>query len=142
MPNEHEPRADLCLLIVEFFEKLSSWEHCVVRETGLTLPQTHTIEILGAHGPMRMKELAERMGVTTGTLTVLVDRLEQNGMAARAPHPSDRRSYLVELTQAGKATFAEHDAMHRRLTQELTASLTEQETAVMVRCLEKMNARF
>ena len=75
--------------IVEFFEKLSSWEHDVVREQGMTLPQMHTLEVLGIHGAMRMKELAESMGITTGTLTVLVDRLEDKAYVRRVPHDTD-----------------------------------------------------
>ncbi len=38
-------------LIVEFYERLSSWEHAVVRDKGLTLPQMHTLEILGQTAP-------------------------------------------------------------------------------------------
>ena len=63
--------------IVEFYEKLSSWEHEVVRGSDLTPNQMHAIEIVGHEKSLRMKELAERLGVTTGTLTVTVDRLEQ-----------------------------------------------------------------
>lgn len=128
--------------IVEFYEKLSSWEHCVVRGKGLTLPQMHTIEILGAHGPMRMKELAEKMGVTTGTLTMQVDRLESRGLARRVPHERDRRSWLVELTEKGLKSFEEHDTLHIRLTQEITESLTSEERAQLIAALEKMNGCF
>lgn len=129
-------------LIVEFYEKLSSWEHCVVRGKGLTLPQMHTIEILGAHGPMRMKELAEKMGVTTGTLTVQVDRLETRGLARRVPHQRDRRSWLVELTGKGVDYFKEHDGLHERLTAEITAALSDEERTTLFTALEKMNRRF
>lgn len=45
-----------------------------------------------------MKELAERLGVTTGTLTVAVDKLEKPGLVERKPHDTDRRSYFVILT--------------------------------------------
>ena len=40
--------------IVEFYEKLSSWENDVVRDKGLTLPQMHTLEVLGIHKSIRM----------------------------------------------------------------------------------------
>ncbi|WP_319548446.1 MarR family transcriptional regulator [Desulfogranum marinum] len=64
-------------IIVEFYEKLSSWEDSVVRESGLTTAQANTIEIVGHAGSIKMKDLAEKLGVTTGTLTVAVDRLEK-----------------------------------------------------------------
>ena len=132
----------LTQLIVEFYEKLSSWEHCVVRDKGLTLPQVHALEILGTHKALRMKELAARMGVTTGTLTVLADRLEKAGMIRRKPHEADRRSILVELTAQGHTIFQEHDELHNQLTQDITANLTDKERLNLATILEKMNCEF
>jgi transcriptional regulator, MarR family len=93
-------------LTIEFYEKLSSWEQAVVRDSSITLPQMHTLEILGQQSPLRMKELAAKMGVTTGTLTVGVDRLEKQGLVTRIPHETDRRSILVALTEAGRSSTA------------------------------------
>ncbi|QJB54986.1 MarR family transcriptional regulator [Pseudodesulfovibrio sp. zrk46] len=132
----------LTQLIVEFYEKLSSWEHCVVRDKGLTLPQVHALEILGTHKALRMKELAERMGVTTGTLTVLADRLEKAGMIRRKPHDKDRRSILVELTEQGQLIFEEHDELHNQLTRDITANLTDEERQTLKGILIKMNREF
>lgn len=90
--------------IVEFYEKLSSWEMAVVKDAGHSLPQIHAVEILGGNGDMRMKELAEKMGITTGTLTVQIDKMELAGLVARKAHQQDRRSILVGLTeQIGRA---------------------------------------
>ncbi|SMF35485.1 MarR family winged helix-turn-helix transcriptional regulator [Desulfovibrio gilichinskyi] len=128
--------------VIEFYEKLSSWENDIVRGKGITLPQMHTLEVLGSQQPMRMKELAQGMGITTGTLTVLVDRLESKGFVCRKPHDSDRRSILVELTESGEAMFAEHDRLHLRLIDELTAEISDSEREVFLSCLEKMNKAF
>lgn len=125
-------------LIIEFYEKLSSWEQAVVRDTPATLQQTHTLEILGRHPALRMKELAAILGVTTGTLTVTVDRMEKQGMVARVPHETDRRSILVSLTRTGKELFEEHHAHHLRLTQELCAVLTVEESAQFHALLSKL----
>ncbi|WP_031482744.1 MarR family winged helix-turn-helix transcriptional regulator [Maridesulfovibrio frigidus] len=128
--------------VIEFYEKLSSWEHDIVRGKGITLPQMHTLEVLGIHKPMRMKELAQRMGITTGTLTVLVDRLENKGFVRRKPHESDRRSIIVELTDSGDVMFAEHDRLHLRLIEELTSELSDSERESLLSCLDKMNSAF
>lgn len=128
--------------IIEFYEKLSSWEHDVVREKGLTLPQMHTLEVLGLHEAMPMKELAGHMGITTGTLTVLVDRLEGKELVRRAPHETDRRSVVVHLTPPGRALFEEHDRLHRRLTKEITSGCTDDDRKVLLACLRDMVDRF
>ncbi len=113
--------------IVQFYEKLSSWEDAVVKDSGLTTAQAHTIEIVGHCSPIKMKDLAEKIGVTTGTLTVAVDRLEKKGLLVRKPHESDRRAYLIELTPEGEIYFEQHHKFHIKMTEELVADLSSEE---------------
>ncbi len=84
--------------IIEFYDKISSWEQEVVKESGLTPTQMHAIEIIGHAEEIRMKELSEQMGLTTGTITVMVDGLEKQGAVQRKRHEVDKRSILVVLT--------------------------------------------
>lgn len=114
-------------LIVEFYEKLSSWEQSVVEGTGLTLAQTHTIEILGANDCVKMKDLALKMGVTTGTLTVMVDNLEKKQLVKRAKNPKDRRSYVIMLTEKGRKYYKHHSDFHVELTRECTANFSKED---------------
>ncbi|WP_298439028.1 MarR family transcriptional regulator [uncultured Ferrimonas sp.] len=138
MPDLHQ----LNHAIIEFYEKLSSWEHSVVKEIGVSLSQVHTIELLGIHGAMRMKELAEKMAITTGTLTVQVDKMVAAELVRRRPHESDRRSILVELTPKGEVMYQQHDALHHQLTVDLCANLDGDEQRLLLRCLSKMNHEF
>ena len=55
-----------------------------------------SLDILARHGPMTAGRLAEMTGLTTGAITGLVDRLERRGYARREPHPTDRRSVIVQ----------------------------------------------
>lgn len=141
-----EPETDrierLSQLLVEFYERFSSWEQGVVRETGLTLPQMHTLEILGSSGRLRMKELAGKMGVTTGALTVLVDRLVRAGLVVREPNEDDRRSIRVRLTAAGELHFQEHHRLHLQLTSEMASQLEPEELQTLLEFIARLNARF
>ena len=128
--------------IVEFYEKLSSWEHEVVRGSELTPGQMHAIEIIGHEKSLRMKELAEKLGVTTGTLTVTVDRLERKGLIERKPHETDRRSYRVVLTGSGEKHFTQHHKFHLKLTEEITSTLTSDELKTFEQVLEKILKQF
>lgn len=133
---------DLARSIVEFYEKLSSWEHEVVRGSNLTPNQMHAIEIIGHEKSLRMKELAEKLGVTTGTLTVTVDRLEQKGLLERQPHETDRRSYRVVLTPDGKKHFRKHHEFHVKLTEEIASVLTPEELECFSAVLGKVVKQF
>jgi DNA-binding MarR family transcriptional regulator len=128
--------------IVEFYEKLSNWEHEVVRGSDLTPGQMHAIEIIGHENSLRMKELAEKLGVTTGTLTVTVDRLERKGLIERKPNETDRRSYRVVLTEAGEEHFARHHEFHLKLTEDIASTLSPEEFKTFEVILEKVIKQF
>lgn len=111
----------------EFYDKISSWEHSIVRDSGLSPAQMHTVEVIGHNQNMRMKELAERLGVTTGTLTVGVDKLEKMGLVVRKPHEKDRRSWLIVLTDEGKLMYEQHHRFHQEFTSEISRDLTNEQ---------------
>ncbi|GAL09308.1 transcriptional regulator MarR family [Vibrio astriarenae] len=129
-------------LVTEFYDKMSSWEQSVVKETGYSLAQVHTVEVLGSHGPMRMKELASKLGITTGTLTVQVDKLVTAELIERLPHPEDRRSIVVALTNEGQAIHQRHNQLHLDLMRELMQNVNEQDTQHLINTLRQMNKEF
>lgn len=128
--------------MIDFFNRFSSWETSVIRSSDLTLSETHAIEVLGAHGEMNMKKLAERLGVTTGTTTVTVDRLEKKGYAIRGTTKEDRRAYIIQLTPAGKKAFEDHHKHHLHLTEELMPVLSEDEIVTFTKILQKLNEQL
>jgi len=133
---------NLARLIVEFYEKLSNWENEVVRGSELTPGQMHAIEVIGHEESLRMKELAEKLGVTTGTLTVMVDKLERKGLIERRPHETDRRSNRVMLTSAGRRHFATHHEYHLKLTEEIASALSPEELATLEEVMKKVVQQF
>ncbi len=124
--------------LIELYDKISSWEHSVVKDSGLSPAQMHTIEIIGHQKNLRMKELAGKLGVTTGTLTIGIDRLEKLGFVARKPHDTDRRSYFVVLTEEGERMFEEHHRFHEDFTREISAELSPSETQTLSTLLTKI----
>lgn len=134
--------SELSKKFMEFYDKLSSWEHSVVKDSGLSPAQMHTIEVIGQHQNLMMRELADRLGITTGTLTVSVDRLEKLGMVRRKPHEHDRRSWLVVLTEQGKAMYEQHNRYHEELTQEISHELSDQEIENLTRLVGRIVKRM
>ncbi|MGI9832526.1 MarR family winged helix-turn-helix transcriptional regulator [Vibrio vulnificus] len=128
--------------LTEFYDKMSSWEQSVVKETGYSLAQIHTIEVLGCHGALRMKELAEKLGITTGTLTVQIEKLVKAELIERCALPEDRRAIVVKLTEAGQVIHRQHNQLHLDLVCELTRHIDEEQQALLLSCLEKMNQEF
>jgi MarR family 2-MHQ and catechol resistance regulon transcriptional repressor len=85
------------------FERLSG-QH--VRECGLTHAQFDIIATLGNTAGMPYKELGERTLITKGTLTGVIERLEQKGLVERERCKIDKRSFFIRLTRQGEELFA------------------------------------
>ena len=66
--------------------------------------------LVAAGRGLRPVELAAQAGVSSGTLTAVLDRLQRAGLLERRPHPTDRRSAIVELTGRGTRLVADFDA--------------------------------
>lgn len=128
--------------LVEFYEKLSSWEHAVVKGGELSLQQMHTVEVVGNSSEIRMKELAEKLSVTTGTLTVMVQRLEKMKILERKRSEKDARSFCISLTKKGRALYDEHHRLHAELSEEISSALEVNEIEEFNRLLEKVIRSF
>lgn len=70
-------------------------------EIPVTMPQAKLLYLLGAAGDAHMSELVSRLGVSLSTVSGLVDRIVEAGLATRRDDPADRRQVVVGLTPAG-----------------------------------------
>ena len=117
------------------FERLSGES---VRKCGLTAPQFDIIATLGNTPGMSYKDLGERTLITKGTLTGVIERLEQKGLVLRTRNADDKRSFFVQLTPAGEAVFS--DAFPKVVEQgkKLFAPYTEADFEAMDATLRKL----
>jgi len=69
----------------------------VADDSGINLRDLQVMHLLQLHGPSTPRNLANWSAVTTGGMTVILDRLERDGYVKRQPNPSDRRSSIVHL---------------------------------------------
>src|SRR5437868_1231502 len=76
-----------------------------VRASGLTHAQFDIVATLGNTAGMSYKELGERTLITKGTLTGVIERLEQKGVVERTRSSEDKRSFRVRLTPQGEQVF-------------------------------------
>ncbi|UOD31800.1 MarR family transcriptional regulator [Massilia violaceinigra] len=92
-------------LLAECLQSFERFSGESVRQCGLTHAQFDIIATLGNTQGMTYKELGEKTLITKGTLTGVIDRLEQKGLVERERSCDDKRSYYVRLTAKGEAAF-------------------------------------
>ncbi|MHB9041731.1 MAG: MarR family winged helix-turn-helix transcriptional regulator [Melioribacteraceae bacterium] len=91
------------------FDKKSSES---IKEFGLTQPQFAVVEVIGHLGPLKIGELCEKMLVTGGNMTLVLDNIEKLGYIERVPSREDRRAINIQLTPAGQKLFEEVFVKH------------------------------
>ncbi len=92
--------------------RIGLWLETAHPSLGVTQGEAHLLAHLAEAGPCSVGELHRAFAHKRSSLTTYLDRLESRGHVSRAPHPDDRRSFLVSLTPGGSAAAAR---VHRRL---------------------------
>jgi DNA-binding MarR family transcriptional regulator len=114
----------------------------VARLLGINTTDARCLEILIQEtSGVTPRELADRLGLTTGSATTMLDRLEKVGYVTRSAHPSDRRKLLVHATAtARERAFALIgplvDAGRRTLLSRYSAEQLELITEFLTRAAE------
>ena len=92
-----------------------------VVELSLTLAQLKALYLIASSGPMRMSEVAERLGTAPSTTSGVVDGLVQLELLERVEDPADRRQVLVRPTAAARERIDDFSELgHRRIRELLT----------------------
>lgn len=99
-----------------------------------------TVDMLGVRGSCRMGDVAEHLGVVQSAITSLVDRLEGEGVVRRVRSQEDRRVWLVELTDHGRALYASHESVYQALAARMLAPLDEAEQDTLISLMERIAA--
>jgi DNA-binding MarR family transcriptional regulator len=75
----------------------------------LTFSQLSVLTSLQLAGALTPRELADIERVQPPTMTKIVGKLEDRGLVARTPHPTDRRQVILAATEAGRAVYAQFE---------------------------------
>jgi DNA-binding MarR family transcriptional regulator len=113
------------------------------RASGLTGAQLGVLRVLAedsAEGT-KLNEISERLYVTPGNLTGIIDRLEEAGYLSRAAHPEDRRVTLAFMTPAGRELFAHVYPSHTARVSQLMSALAVREQELLTDFLSRLAAR-
>lgn len=104
----NEPRlsrlqATSWIAVVETYQECHRRYAAMLREFDLTVPQFDVLNAIQSLGADALpKRIADRMLVTRGNVTGVLNRLQERGLVITRPTPSDGRSFICELTRDGE----------------------------------------
>jgi DNA-binding MarR family transcriptional regulator len=92
-----------------------------------------------ADGLGRVRDLCDELAITTGAASKLADRLAEAGLVRRAPHPQDRRSSVLVLTEAGERARADGEERARAVIDRV---ITPEDGAALTAVLDRVRTRL
>ncbi|HSK93178.1 MAG TPA: MarR family transcriptional regulator [Candidatus Angelobacter sp.] len=101
-------------------------------ELNLTLAQLRTLYLVTAAGPMRMSEVADRLGTAPSTTTGVVDGLVALGLLERGEDAGDRRHVVVRTTHAARERLEDFHELGRGRLRELLERFESREALAEV----------
>ncbi len=132
-------------LLVQFFKYIMEIEErkLITDEfREITYNDMHIIEAIGLDQPKKMSEIAKIMSVTTGTLTKAVNSLERKGYVKRRRSEQDKRVVNMMLTKRGELAYRHHERFHQDMIAFILEHVSEEESQVLRRSLERRMGYF
>lgn len=101
--------------------------------------EIHIIQLIGERKELYVSEISKLIGVTKGTISEIVKRLESKGLVNKYTDSTNKTRQLVALTPKGKTAYDAHNNYHRCKDRDLDAyveTLSEKQKAVIEGFLE------
>jgi MarR family 2-MHQ and catechol resistance regulon transcriptional repressor len=120
----------LWLVLWKAYDSIRHHAECHIHSLGIGLSDFGILETLLHKGPQPVNTIGAGLGLTSGSITAAIDRLEQKDLVERHLDPNDRRARVVHLTEAGRklisCAFADHAAAMERATSGLDPAEREE----------------
>lgn len=129
--------------LVDIFNDILKIEENAFKDSlfsDVSVTEVHTMEAIGMYEPKSMSEVAKKLNITVGTLTVAVNNLVKKGYVERYRSDLDRRVVKIGLTKRGRLIYRVHDKFHSEMIHSCIDSLSESEAQLLVQSLGKLSA--
>ncbi|MBY8913453.1 MarR family transcriptional regulator [Bacillus sp. YC2] len=134
-------RSEMEETAIQLFRKMATrtilFHQAAAQSLGLFPTDLKSADILNELGPMTAGELGKKTGLSTGSVTALIDRLEKAGYAMRKKDPEDRRRVIIVPLTAGKANVKQLFASLSQSTVSLCRQYKEEELELIFDFLGK-----
>ncbi|MDE1547860.1 MarR family winged helix-turn-helix transcriptional regulator [Jeotgalibaca caeni] len=129
--------------LVAIFREVLDIEEDALRGSNfsdLSVSEMHTIEAIGLYGDHTSSEVAKKLAITAGTLSVAINSLVKKGYVVRQRMENDRRVIKLGLTHKGKLVYRLHEKFHREMVKRTITGMDDEEVDVLLRGLSNLHS--
>jgi DNA-binding MarR family transcriptional regulator len=121
--------------------RTDEYDEAVANAVGVNRTDMRCIDILAQEGGATAGRLGTLMGLTSGAITTVIDRLETAGFARRLRDENDRRRVRVVLTEKAHAELMPFYEPLEKMSEKLYARYTEEQLELLLGFLVEAGAR-
>lgn len=110
-------------------------------KNNLSITEFSVLEVLYHNEKQTIQQIGNSILISSGSMTYVIDKLEQKGLLNRLPCPDDRRVIHVTLTDAGIDLMEKTMPKHQELVDDIFGSLNPDEAQIIVNLLKKINKK-
>jgi DNA-binding MarR family transcriptional regulator len=118
------------------------FRNTVGKKLGLNSTDFTALDLLFFRGATSPSDLSKYTGLSSGSTTAMIDRLEKAGLVRRQNNPHDRRGTLVTIDQGAAQKFGPMFASARTAQDELLDTFSQKELLVLSSYFQKSSAMF
>lgn len=132
MSSKEDLERQVLMAAAEYGITAVLFRNAIGRKLGLNITDSECLSLLRIKGISTPTELARYTGLTTGSTTAMLDRLEKAGFITRRHNPKDRRGVLIEINHETAVTSASWVAGVQKAHKDLIASYSAAELETIV----------
>ncbi|WP_202080124.1 MarR family winged helix-turn-helix transcriptional regulator [Caldalkalibacillus salinus] len=136
--NENDLALKLFVVLNKAAREIADRVESDMRSHGLNPTEFQVLELLYHKGDQPIQQIGKRVLLASGSITYVVDRLEQKGYLERRSCPKDRRVTYAAITTNGKTLMDDIFPRHREALEEMFSVLDNDEKATMIDKLKKL----
>jgi len=137
---EYEDPVQLTELLFRQMKRLRQAQAERLAPLGLTPAQERAMRMITrSDEPLRMTDLADRLGIVPRSVTTVIDALEEAGLVRREIDPHNRRAIRLHLTDRGLGVRDDMREARRRAAEDLFAPLSPNDRKALVELLSQLD---
>lgn len=137
--NQKLPGMHVWLVLWKAYRAMEAIDKRSISDLGLGgLSDFAILEVLLHKGATPVNTIGKKVGLTSGSITVAVDRAEKKKWVTRLPDPTDRRVVRIDLTEAGREVIEQNLKIHAVVLENATSVLDTNERVTLVGLLKKL----
>jgi MarR family transcriptional regulator, 2-MHQ and catechol-resistance regulon repressor len=112
-----------------------------IKNYGMKTSEFTILETLYHKGKQTVREISESVLIKTGSITYVIDKLEQKGLLKRQHCQEDRRVVYIDITNEGKKLMDEIFPKHQKIMEDLFAGISDQQKQTVINVLKTVGKR-